>query len=64
MPEWFIQMFGIVFLAGICGTAIFNRQWWLMAEAAGVAFAMIGVRSLLRSTGGELGKSKFMKNDR
>jgi len=48
MPEWFIQLFGVVFFVGICVTAIFKGQWWLFSEALGVAFAMIGVRTLLR----------------
>lgn len=48
MPELFIQLFGTMFLIGICATAILNDQMWLFGEALGVAFAMIGVRSLLR----------------
>lgn len=47
MPEWFIQAFGFVFLIGICFTALMNGRMWLFGEAVGVAFAMIGVRSLL-----------------
>ncbi len=47
MPEWFIQGFGVVFLIGICCTAMINGRMWLFGEAVGVAFAMIGVRQLL-----------------
>ena len=47
MPEWFIQLFGCVFLIGLCATAMFNGRMWLFAEAFGVAVAMIGIRSLL-----------------
>ncbi|MFM7739287.1 MAG: hypothetical protein ACKO9H_07785, partial [Planctomycetota bacterium] len=46
IPEWFIQVFGFVFLIGICLTALMNGRMWLFGEAAGVALAMIGVRRL------------------
>ena len=48
MPEWFIQIFGIVFLIGICMAAVINGQMWLLGEGVGIAIAMIGIRSLLR----------------
>lgn len=50
MPDRFIQLFGFVFLIGICATAILNGRLWLFGEALGVALAMIGVRKLLRDT--------------
>lgn len=47
IPEWFIQLFGTLFLICISTTAILSGRMWLFGEALGVAFAMIGVRSLL-----------------
>ena len=51
MPESFIQIFGILFLIGILAMAILNRNIWLVGEAVGIAFAMIGIRSLIRRQG-------------
>ncbi len=48
MPEWFIQIFGLLFLIGLCTTAILTGRLWFFGEAVGVAFAMIGIRSFLR----------------
>ena len=50
MPLWFIQVFGVLFLTGLCATAFFNGHRWLAAEAVGAALAMIGIRSLLRKS--------------
>lgn len=50
MPEWFIQLAGIVFLIGICAIAILRGIPWLFGEALGVAVAMIGIRVLLRQS--------------
>ncbi|MEM7558628.1 MAG: hypothetical protein AAF394_05865 [Planctomycetota bacterium] len=50
MPEWFIQLAGIVFLIGICVIAVLGRIPWLFSEALGVALAMIGIRVLLRQS--------------
>lgn len=43
MPEWFIQVFGLAFLIGICVIAIVDGVPWLWGETVGVAFAMIGI---------------------
>ncbi|XZE19626.1 hypothetical protein SH449x_004952 [Pirellulaceae bacterium SH449] len=47
MPEWFIQVCGAVFFVGLCFTAFFGGNLWLLPEALGVALAMIGIRRLI-----------------
>jgi O-antigen/teichoic acid export membrane protein len=48
MPESFIQIFGFLFLVGILTMAILDRNIWLAGEGIGIAFAMIGIRTLIR----------------
>ena len=48
MPELFIQIFGMLFLIGIVAAAIVNKNIWLAGQGVGIAFAMIGIRSLIR----------------
>ncbi len=48
MPEWFIQVFGVVFLVGICIIAIADGIPWFFTEALGVVIAMIGIHRLVR----------------
>jgi hypothetical protein len=49
MPEWFIRAFGIVFFVGLCIAAFTEGHPILLAEAFGVAIAMIGIGRLLRA---------------
>lgn len=55
MPETFIQLFGVVFLIGICVTAISDGIWWLFGEGVAIAGAMIGIRRLLRESSQDSG---------
>lgn len=47
MPVLFIQLFGVVFLIGLCAAAIANGKPLLFGEAFAVALAMIGIRRLI-----------------
>lgn len=51
MPEWFIQVFGILLLLGIVVSAVLLRNIWLVGEGVAAAIAMITIRSMVRSKG-------------
>jgi hypothetical protein len=53
MPEWFIQIFGVILFVAICRVAIAEGRPLLFAEALGVALSMIGIRGLLRVPNGD-----------
>jgi hypothetical protein len=57
MPVWFIQVFGLILFAGICVVAVKERHPLLFAECAGVAFAMLGIRRLLKAGRVEVGEA-------
>jgi hypothetical protein len=43
MPVWFIQLFGVLFAAGLISVSILGNRPLLLVESVGVAVAMIGV---------------------
>lgn len=47
MPLKFIQIFGVVFLIGLCVSAIVLQNGLLLAEAAAIGIAMVRVRKLI-----------------
>ncbi len=48
MPLVFIQICGMLFLAGLVFVAIQNQNLWIGIEGVAVAFAMLTIRSLIR----------------
>jgi hypothetical protein len=50
LPEWFIQGFGVLFIAAVCGTA-WMGHWMLVGGCLSVGLAMIGIRRLIRASG-------------
>jgi hypothetical protein len=58
MPVLFIQLFGVVFLVGICVAAVANGKPLLFGQAFGVALAMIGIRRLLRQSTSDVVESQ------
>lgn len=49
MPEWFIQVFGVLLVVGIIISALTARRLLLLAEGLGVALAMLGIRRLINA---------------